>query len=190
MARAGVTRAAVLARCEEFVDERGLEGLSLAEVAASLGIRQPSLYKHVAGQADVVREISARARHALAGELAAAAVGRSRDDAVRAVAVAYRRWALAHPGRYSATVRAPDPDDAAGIRASAEVVDVVLAVLAGYGLRGDDAIDATRALRAGLHGFASIELAGGFGLPQDRDHSYTRLVDLLIAGLSAAASPG
>jgi len=49
-------------------------------------------------------------------------------------------------------------------------------VLAGYGLTGDDAIDATRAMRSALHGFVSLEQAGGFGLPVDIDHSYSQLV--------------
>lgn len=184
MPRAGVTRDAVIGRAEELVDAHGLASLTLAEVASTLGIRQPSLYKHVAGLAEVLRELATRARLDLGAALARAAVGRSGDDAVRALAMAYRDWARAHPGRYEATVRAPHPDDAEGIRSSAAVVDVVLAVLAGYGLRGEAAIDATRALRAALHGFVSIELAHGFGLAQDVDRSFALMVDAMTRSLA------
>jgi hypothetical protein len=40
-------------------------------------------------------------------------------------------------------------------------------------------IDAVRMLRAALHGFVALEAAGGFGLPQSVDGTFTRLVDSL-----------
>jgi hypothetical protein len=36
-----------------------------------------------------------------------------------------------------------------------------------------------------VHGFATLEVAGGFGLPQDCDESFRRLVDALAAGFEA-----
>ncbi len=185
MPRAGVTREAVIARAEGIVDEHGPDALRLADVATSLGIRQPSLYKHVAGHADVLSAVATRARWDLADALSTATVGRARGDAVRALARAFRQWASAHPGRYATTVRAAEADDAEAVRSSDAVVQVALRVLSGYGLDGDDAIDATRALRAAVHGFTSIELAGGFGLPQDRDRSFDRLVDMVVSALDS-----
>jgi Tetracyclin repressor-like, C-terminal domain len=61
---------------------------------------------------------------------------------------------------------------------------VVLAVLRGYGIEGDDALHATRAVRSALHGFVAVETAGGFGLPLDIDESFDRLVSLIDAGLA------
>ena len=49
-------------------------------------------------------------------------------------------------------------------------------MLAGYGLTGDDDIHAIRGLRALMHGFVSLEAAGGFAMPLDLDESYRRLV--------------
>lgn len=63
----------------------------------------------------------------------------------------------------------------------------MLRVLSTYGLTGDDAIDATRTLRATMHGFVSLEALGGFGLPQDVDRSYERLVEILDAALRGGA---
>ena len=97
------------------------------------------------------------------------------EDSVRA---AYRAWALDHPGRYAATVPAPDPGDAENVQSGNAIVGIALDVLAGFGLAGDDAIDATRALRAALHGFVSLERAGGFGLPVDVNRSFDRQGDV------------
>ena len=91
-------------------------------------------------------------------------MGTSGASAVRAVCRAYRAWALEHPGRYAATVRAPTPGDADDLAASTAATEVIFRVLAAYDLDGDDVVDATRALRASLHGFVALENAGGFGL--------------------------
>jgi hypothetical protein len=60
---------------------------------------------------------------------------------------------------------------------------VLLAILRGYGLEGDDAIHAARAVRSALHGFVSLEAAGGFGLPVELDASFERMVGALARGL-------
>jgi AcrR family transcriptional regulator len=183
VARAGLTPDRVIAEAERLADQVGLDALTLAALADTLGVRQPSLYKHVDGLSALKRAISVRAKAELADTLTRAAVGKSRAGAVRSVAEAFRAWAHAHPGRYEASVTAPDPNDAEDAAASAAVVTVVLDVLAGYGLDGPDAIDATRALRSALHGFVSLEAAGGFGLPRSLDHSYARLVEGFITSL-------
>jgi hypothetical protein len=67
--------------------------------------------------------------------------------------------------------------------AEERVVRIVLAVLASFGLQGQDAIHAVRGLRSVVHGFASLEVAGGFGLPLDCDESFRRLIAMLVAGL-------
>lgn len=172
---------------EQLADEVGLARLTLAALAERLGVRQPSLYKHVDGLDAVQRGIAVRAKTEMAEVLSRAAVGRSRDDAVRAVCAAYRTWALAHPGRYAATVRAAPADDADDAAASRAVVDVVFGVLSGYGLDGDALVDATRAVRAALHGFIALESGGGFGIPREIDRSFERLVDGLVAALASSA---
>ncbi|MGB8020375.1 MAG: TetR-like C-terminal domain-containing protein [Candidatus Nanopelagicales bacterium] len=168
-----------------MADEVGLPNLTLAALARALGVRQPSLYKHIEGLPALRRAISLRAKSELAGELSRAAVGRARGDAVRSLAAAHRSWALRHPGRYEALVRAPDPTDLEDVAASQQVVAVVVDVLAGFGLAGPQAIHATRALRAGLHGFVSLEAAGGFGLPIDVEESFTYLVDGYVRSLTS-----
>ena len=64
------------------------------------------------------------------------------------------------------------------------MVQVCADVLGGYGLKGDDAIDAIRALRSSLHGFVSLETGGGFGLPQNIDRSFDRLVTSLVQAMA------
>jgi AcrR family transcriptional regulator len=167
----------VVAAAAELADDGGWERLTLAALAARLGVRLPSLYKHIDSLDGLRRDVAVLAVTQLGAVMSAAAIGRAAGEALRAVAAAYRDYGRRHPGRYAATVRAPAADDAEHTAAAETVLRVVLAVLAGYGLAGDDAVDATRALRAALHGFVALEAGGGFGMPVDVDRSYTRLVD-------------
>lgn len=172
----------MVAEGERIADEVGLSGLTLAALADRLGVRQPSLYKHIAGTNGLRRSIAVRAKNDLADVLRRAAVGRARGDAVASMARAYRQWALEHPGRYAAAQRAPAPGDTDDELASGDAVRVVAEIMAGYELRDDDAIDAIRALRAALHGFVMLEMDAGFGLPANINRSFDRLV----AGLTTA----
>ena len=185
MPRAGLTESRVVDEAERIADEVGLARLTLAALADRLGVRQPSLYKHIDGMDALQRCLSIRAKNELAYVLARAAVGRERGDAVASISHAYRKWALEHPGRYTAAQRAPAKGDLEDIAASQAVLAIATDVLAGYQLRDDDAIDATRALRSTLHGFVTLEAAGGFGLPVDVDRSFDRLVRGLITALSS-----
>ncbi|HYY10650.1 MAG TPA: TetR-like C-terminal domain-containing protein, partial [Kineosporiaceae bacterium] len=135
------------------------------------------------GLDDLQRGITVLALGELRERLAAAALGRAGGDALRALAAAYREYAREHPGRYAATLRAPAPDDDEHGRAAAAVVDVVFAVLRGYGLEGDGLVHATRILRSSLHGFVALEAGGGFGLPDSVDETFARLVEGLDAAL-------
>ena len=169
---------------EQLADEVGLSQLTLASLAARLGVRQPSLYKHIDGMAGLQRSISIRAKRELTDVLGRAAVGRSGAEAMEAMAQAYRTWALEHRGRYEAAQWAPEAGDEEDESVSAAAVQVMAEVLAAYELRGDDAVDAIRALRSALHGFVTLETAGGFGLPVDVDRSYDRLVRGLVVAFA------
>ena len=186
MARSvGVDRAKVIAAAAELADTHGLDQLTLAQVAAQVGIRLPSLYNHVDGLAGLRRELALLGVRELGESMAQAAIGKAGDEAVHALAQAYRAYVTTHPGRYAAGIRAAPADDAELAALGARVVAIVVAVLHPYGLHNDDAIHAVRGLRSIVHGFATLESAGGFGIPLDVDESFRRLVAAYIVGLRA-----
>ncbi|MEU7850662.1 WHG domain-containing protein [Micromonospora parva] len=176
MPRVGLNQQTVVREAARLADEVGFGQLTLAALATRLGVALPSLYKHVRGADALAQKLAALATAELATEMTNAAVGRSGGDALRAMANAYRDYAHRHPGRYPATQRVPDPADPEHVEAGERAVGAVVAVLRGYGLTGDDAVDATRALRSALHGFVTLEAAGGFGLPRDVNRSYQQLI--------------
>ncbi|MDO8186982.1 TetR-like C-terminal domain-containing protein [Conexibacter sp. JD483] len=186
MARAGLSPDAVVEAAARLADgDGGLDALTLARVAAAVGVRTPSLYSHVGGLDDLRRRLAVRGMREVGDAVRDAAVGKARGDALRAAADALRAYALAHPGTYAAAQRAPDPGDEQAVAAAGTTVAVFISLLAGYGLEDEDAIHATRAVRSAIHGFVTFETGGGFGMAESVDESFARMVAMLDAGLSS-----
>ena len=116
--------------------------------------------------------------------------GRTRDDAVMAMASAYRSYAHHHPGRYSAFTRMPlgggdDPEFTDATRAAA---GPVIAVLASYGLDGEDAFYAALEFWSAMHGFVLLEMTGVMGGIVDTDTVFSDMVMRLAAGMQRRVS--
>jgi AcrR family transcriptional regulator len=181
MPRIGLNATRVVEEAAEIADSEGLESLTMARLAAELGIRVPSLYKHINGLADLHRRLAEIAHRSMADTIRTATVGLAGVDALRACCRSYRDYAKHYPGRYAAAQRAPDPTDP-------ELTALALSVLRSYDLTGEDSIHAARILRSAMHGFVSLEQLGGFGLPTEIEASFERLIDLLDSGLRAMVS--
>jgi AcrR family transcriptional regulator len=185
VARRGLSRAAVVQTAARLADRDGYDALTLGAVAAAVGVRPPSLYNHVEGLAGLRRDLALAGLTELGERIRDAAVGRSGEDALLALADAYRAYAREHPGVYRALQRAAGPGDDEIAAAGARLLEPVFAVLAGFGLGGDAGIHAARALRSALHGFVELERVGGFGIDLDLDESYRFLVRAVAAGIGA-----
>lgn len=188
--RAGLDQASVVEAAVKLIDEEGIEQLSLGRLAERLGVRTPSLYNHVAGLPGLKHDLTLYCLHDLLDLILRSTVGKSRAEAIFALANAYRAYAREAPGRYALTVQAPDPGDQEVQALAQQLVDVVRAVLAPYRLSEEVAIHAIRGLRSIVHGFISLEVAGGFAMPVDLDASFHWLINLFIAGLSQPTVTG
>ncbi|MEV4419832.1 TetR-like C-terminal domain-containing protein [Patulibacter sp. NPDC049589] len=188
--RPGLDAERVVDAAVAIADAEGLPALTLARLAAELGVRTPSLYHHVDGLDGAHRAVALRGMRDLGTALRDAAIGRSGPGALTALADAYRAYALAHPGAYAATQRAPTADDAE-LRAAAErTTEVVFAVVRHWERDDEELVHLVRAVRSALHGFVALESGGGFGLPAPREASFARLVGIQLAGLEARAAGG
>jgi AcrR family transcriptional regulator len=180
--RAGLTAQKVVELGLSVVDDAGLDGLSLARVAEAAGVATPSLYKHVAGLPDLRERVARVVLAGLTDRVREAVIGVSGDDAVRALMHAYRSYLVEFPNRAALLVSPP-----AATEPREDLLAVVLAVLRGYRLEGSEAIHSARVLRASVHGFATLEAAGGFGYREDLDESFRRLAVIVTTGLRTGA---
>lgn len=91
----------ILTVARELLEAEGQEGLTMRRIGAALGIRAPSLYKHLPGKDGVRNALIADALLEIGTSLheAVAATEGSRGPAARLLR-AYRAYATAHPHLY------------------------------------------------------------------------------------------
>jgi AcrR family transcriptional regulator len=155
-------------------------------LAERLAVKTPSLYKHVTSQADLAHRIAVLAMTEVADAIRDAIQGRAGSDALAAGAQAMRTYVREHPGRYAAGNAAhPTASDDPLIPAVERVLASWAAMLRGYHLDSDQEIHAMRMLRSVLHGFATLEMAGGFQIDASVDDSFTWMIDFIDQGLRA-----
>ena len=90
MPRAGLTRGDVVAAGAALADEVGYQDLTMGLLAERLGVRTPSLYKHVHGLADLQHGVATLAMTELADAARDALQGRAGLDALTALLTATR----------------------------------------------------------------------------------------------------
>ena len=152
-----------------LANEQGtVETLALKELAAALDIRVPSLYNHIDGVEGLRHDLTVYGAQELLGRLRQASFGLSGRPAILAIADALRQFALDQPALYPLTIVAPAAEDVEMMQLSQELLQLLLFSLSSLGLEGEEALHAIRGLRALIHGFVSIELAGGYQLDLSR----------------------
>lgn len=184
MPRAGLDPAAVVAAGAALADEVGPGHLTMGALAQRVGVRTPSLYKHVSSQEDLNRRIAVLASSEAADAVGGAIQGYAGRDALAAAARAFRAYVVEHPGRYAATIglKESGPDDPLA-HARQRLLDSFSAVLRGYGIAAPDTDHALRMLRSLFHGFATLEAGGGFQRSTDVDESLEWLIAFTDRGL-------
>jgi AcrR family transcriptional regulator len=173
---------AIVAAGRAILDTDGLDGLTMARVAAAVGVRPPSLYKRVRDRRDLIRLIANEVAGELTVELEAVVThGNPRTD-LKAIAIAFRAWALAHPEAYHLLFdRLPEGervDPEVNARSAAALLRTAGA-LAGEA----HALEAARTVVAWANGFLNMELAGAFRLGGDVDTAFLYGVDRLTAAI-------
>jgi AcrR family transcriptional regulator len=154
----------ILAVAEDLLEQEGPAALTMRRLASELGIKAPSLYKHVSSRDDIEAGLQARALVSMGEELAAS------DTGLAGIAAAYRAWALAHPRLYELSTRRPLRRDELppGVEAAA-AAPIVAAV------DGDEHL--ARALWAMAHGLVDLELSHRFPPDADLDRTWARAIE-------------
>ncbi len=173
----------VVAEAALLVDQEGRDELSLGGLAERLGVQPSALYNHVDGIDALRHDLAVLATNNLAEALRSALIARAGADAVRAIADAHRRFAHEHPGQYASSLLPPVERGDGLANAQGAVADLFVLLMRSAGVADDEAVHAARLVRSALHGFVSLESIEAFTQPDDRDQSFERLVEMLLAHL-------
>ena len=151
----GLTREQIVAAAIAQIDEKGLAGFSLRELARALQVSPNVIYWHVGGtREDLFAAISGALTSALPAGFDRSADWRER---LRQVFLGYRSVVHQHPNLAPLLGAEMQSNGVANL----DWVETVLAALRDGGFRGEELTHAFNALIGGLGGFVTMELAPG-----------------------------
>ena len=164
-----------MAAGRRLLEEEGPEALTMRRLAERLGIRAPSLYKHLPDKAALEAAIIATGFEdaAAAFEAALDRAGDAGVEALAALATAYRSFAVTHPHLYRLMTDRPLPRD--------RLPEGLEARAAAPLLRAAGNQDLARAVWAFAHGMVQLELARRFPPGADLDSAWREGVTALQA---------
>ncbi|MGD9839316.1 MAG: TetR-like C-terminal domain-containing protein [Afipia sp.] len=111
--------------------------------------------------------------------------GKAGSDAVRAMALAMRSFALGSPGLAVASFRDPEVDNPEYQKAAGELAQTVLRVFSNVGITDESAKHAIRILKSLVRGFVLGEMSAPVARPMEYQKSYVFAVEMFVSGLDA-----
>ena len=180
----GLDRKTIIEVAANMADERGIANVTLKLLAAELGVKSPSLYKHFNGGLDELnKELMLYGWRFLEQKITKAAIGKSKDDAIIAICFAYRRFVAEHKGLFEAMEWYNMYQSEEHLQATQGMVSVFFQVLDAYELSEIQKVHIVRMFRGFLQGFSSIESHGGYGNPLSINDSFDFALKTILNGI-------
>lgn len=174
---------AILAAAISLLEQPGepeAEALTMRSLAAALGLRASSLYRHYADREQLEASMADEAARMLMGDISSASAGQTPHEALRRAGQSYLRFARTHPRLY-ALIHQPRPPALATPGPGKDLWNLLLRLLGAVTGRPDDTA-AVVVFWCFLHGYAGLEGSGQFGLSGPGD-AFERGLEALIRGL-------
>lgn len=163
-----------------MADEFGLEQITINKLAKRLNVKPPSLYNYIASLAELRRHISLRGIIVLTNYVQKAAIAKTKAEAIIAISLAYREFALQNPSLFWASLATVEDKDQELYAAGHELLEILLAVLRSFGFKEAQLIHQLRVYRAMITGFIVLEQNQAFGMPEPLDESFAALLKVFI----------
>ena len=178
----------IVLMAQKLIEDEGVEQLSLARLAAALGIKAPSLYRHVASKSALIRLVNQLTLDDLFVAFAAATSTTLATPQAHMTAIleSYRAFALAHPQTYTLAFTTTDPEERPEARALEQKVlplQTLMAQITGEA----QSLAALRGALALVHGFVMLELKGQWQREGDVSEAFAAAIRAYLRGWSSVA---
>ena len=177
-AKTSPARLATIART--LVEASGPDALTMGAVAQSAGIKPPSLYKHFADRAALLKVVEINVLHELEAYLRRETVGAGRKSRLKAMARAYRRFGTDAPNLYKVIYSGNafiDPEIREACLFSAQPL---FEELRAAGVAEERILPLSRTIGPFLHGFVLMEIGSAFNLGGDIEEAFETGLETIL----------
>jgi AcrR family transcriptional regulator len=170
---------AIIAR--RLIEAAGPEALTLGAVASAAGIKTPSLYKHFADRAALLKAVEIGIIHELEAHIRREMHGTDPRSRLKALARAYRQFGKDAPNRYRVIYSGNafiDPEIRAACLFAAQPL---FEELRAAGVAEPRVLPLSRTMVPFLHGFVLMEIGNAFSLGGDVDEAFETGLETMLA---------
>jgi AcrR family transcriptional regulator len=176
---------AILASATDILKTGGISSLSMRTLAARLGVRASSLYRHFPDRSSIEKTMAVHAEDQLLERMRQTVDGLRGEPALLAAARAYLDYATSESAFYDLIMQSIGSAPRASAAAN-QISDFLLRLLSDATQLGDDPAGAA-ALWSFLHGFTVLLRAGQISEAASK-LAFARGTQSLLRGLSVAAA--
>ena len=186
MGRKNLNKDKVIEAAAQLVEEKGYAQLSVLELASKLGIKSASIYNYFTNLEEIEQSLGLFAVGRLVEELRQAMVGKTRGDALMALAKAYVIFARQHPAWYKSFIDSHLVRKQETEKSIQAMVLLIFEAFATFRMTEEQCVHWGRILRSTMHGFAALEGAGWFShLPYELETTYFIAIENIIVAVEA-----
>lgn len=175
-----IDKTAIVVQARAMIERDGVEALSLAKLASALGVKAPSLYRHVKNKARLLEEVSFLTFQLLIEAMNAAAPTEEDSPTERLLLQcnAFRRYAHANPRTYVLAYTSTERGD------EAQLVQLVLPFqqTMAHIISEEKSLTALRGLLALMHGFVMLEIHQQLRRGGDLNQTFDEVIRAYIMG--------
>jgi AcrR family transcriptional regulator len=175
-------RESIIKMAREMIERDGPEELSLSRLAAELGVKAPSLYRHIPNKAALLQAVIVFTFQQLfqAYELAIQSSGSDAKEKLIGICRTHRSFAHAHPETYILSFTTT----LTGQSANEQMLEWVLPIqeLMTTIVGSKESLSALRGTLSIIHGFVMLELKGQFKRGGDLTEAFESSIEAYLSG--------
>lgn len=187
MPRVGLTREILVEKAAQVANEQGISNVNIKTLAEYIGIKPPSLYKYIDGIEELFEEMMLHGWKLLEEQLYKDVIGKSGDDAVKAMCDAYYTFAVNNPGVFASMENYNRYSSEKTREATQGICKITSKIFSAYKLTNEQMMHLVRTFRGFLQGYMMLVVNGSFGDKLPVKDSFDLSVDILVNGITDIA---
>lgn len=183
MSRKGISKERIIEVALQIADRDGLDHLTMHGIARELGIKTPSLYKHVSSMEEIFNTLHLAGLNHLVTLSDEISREESSEKQIHHFVRIYLDFAHNTPGLYQAMQRSHIMDDPDVKEAGERLLRILFSLFRDFPLTEMELIHTVRSLRSMLHGFLDLKQRQAFKMPGELSDSVYWAIDLVLYAL-------
>lgn len=167
-----------------LANRKGLDNLSLKDIAGELNIKSPSLYNHVSSLDDIKQKLMIFGWKQLEDKMIDSVIGYAGYDALKRICYSFYEYSKGNKGVFSAMLWYNKFATDENKNATTKSFELIFKILRPLNINDENIHHIIRTLRSFLEGFALLVNNNAFGNPISIDESFEISLNIILDGIA------